>query len=181
MGNMFQNLFAAAQETNVDIVADIMAIASIVGMWKMFEKAGQDGWPAIIPFYNAYKLCEITMGNPWYWVRLVVFCIPVIGWIRGLYFLWQRSKATALAYGKPYGWTWGYMFLSGIFYCLTGFGDAQYYGPMGVGDNRTTQARQAKTVDFDVVKNEPVVTRVEEKPAVEEEDTVDFNFDEPTE
>lgn len=176
---MFESLnsvLAAAQETNVDIVAEIMQIAAIVGMWKMFTIAGQEGWPAIIPFYNAYKLCEITMGNPWYWVRLFVVFIPVIGWIAFFYFLWQMCKATALSYGKPLSWAWGILFFSGIFYCLIGFGDTEYYGPMGIGDNRTMQARQAKTVDFDVIKNEPAAARVRE-----EEDTVDFKFDEPVE
>ena len=171
---MFENIITAAQEANVDIVTDIMSIAAIVGLWKMFEKAGQDGWPAIIPFYNMYKLCEITIGNPWYWIRLFVFFIPVVGWIAGFYFLWQMSEATALSYGKPLSWAWGYMLLQGIFYCITGFDNSAYYGPMG----RTAQACQATTVEFDVYKHDPVVTKVEE---VEAEDTVDFNFDEPTE
>jgi hypothetical protein len=167
----------------------VFQVATIVGMWKMFEKAGEPGWPALIPFYNVYKLCEITMGNPWYWLRLFVFCIPIIGWVAGFYFLFQMYKATAISYGKPDTWAWGLLFLSPIFYCIIGFGDAEYYGPMGIGDNRTGSAREAKTVNFDVIKNEPArdgnqeyrkevtVEPVEEK----KEETVDFYFDQPEE
>ena len=176
-----------SQNTSVSYTADIMSIASIVGMWKMFEKAREPGWAALIPFYNLYKLCTITMGQPWFWLRFFVFIIPIIGWIPGFYFLYQMCKATAQAYGKPDTWTWGYMFLSGIFYCLTGFDSSEYYGPMGVGDRRTTQAKESKTVNFDVEKDEQAPqyqdfsdqTKVDAAPA--EEETVDFHFDEPVE
>ncbi|MBQ3291617.1 MAG: hypothetical protein IJH43_04495 [Mogibacterium sp.] len=185
----------------------IFQIAAIVGLWKMFEKAGQDGWPAIIPFYNTYKLCEITMGNPWYWLRLFVFIIPIVGWILGFYYLYVMSKATARAYGQSDVWALGYMFLSPVFYCITGFGDAQYYGPMGINDNRTGSAREAKTVNFDVIKNEPEVKKTQNdypefvnqnttpkkaplknegeiefvKNNDKKEETVDFFFDQPEE
>ena len=35
-------------------------IAALVGMWKMFEKAGQPGWGCIIPIYNLYLLTKIA-------------------------------------------------------------------------------------------------------------------------
>lgn len=174
------------QGTGASTMEVLFWVLSVVGMWKMFEKAGIEGWPAIVPFYSSYKLCEITMGNPWYWLRLFVFCVPIVGWIAGLYFLYQMCKATALSYGKPETWALGYMFLSPIFYCITGFGDAAYYGPMGTGDNRTGEARSAKTVNFEVTKNAPEkpqqTVKVEpvQKPE-EKEETVDFIFDQPEE
>lgn len=184
---MFESILTFAQDsqsTGSGMVFDILQIASIVGMWKMFEKADQPGWIALVPFYNWYKLCEITMANPWYWLRLFVFFIPIVGWVAGLYFLFQVAKATALSFGKPDSWAWGYFFLSGVFYCITGFDDSQYYGPFGAGDNRTSQAKQSKTVNFEVVRDEPSQpqyqdhsqeTKVEEiKP---QEETVDFTFD----
>jgi hypothetical protein len=61
------------------------------------------------------------------------------------------------------------IFLTPVFFCMLGFGDADYYGPMGEGDKRTSQARAAKTVNFEVVedrKEEPVQHRQE--PVVEE-------------
>ena len=164
--------------------------ATAAGMWKMFEKAGEAGWQGLIPLYNTYKLCQIVMDNGWYFLRLLLFIIPVIGWIPGFYFLYQICKATARAYGQPDGYAWGYFFLSPVFYCITGFGDAEYYGPYGAGDTRTAQARQAKTVDFDVRRNEPDVQPYQEytrpsantasvnvEPAHSAEETVEFEFD----
>lgn len=37
-----------------------VAVLGIVAMWKIFEKAGEPGWAAIIPFYNLYVLFKIT-------------------------------------------------------------------------------------------------------------------------
>lgn len=181
--------FAQNQSSETYSMEFVFQLASIVGMWKMFEKAGEDGWPAIIPFYNAYKLCDLTMGDPWYWVRLFVFAIPVVGWIAGLYFLYQMSRATALAYGKPESWTWGFFFLAPIFYCIVGFGDAAYYGPMGSGDNRSGDAKGATTVKFDVIKNDPepeVKEYRQNKPAEaqaaeKKEEDIEFIFDQPEE
>ena len=98
------------------------------------------------------------------------------------YFAFQIGKATAKAYGQPETWAWGYTFLAPVFYCITGFSSQySYFGPFGKGDTRTGEARQAKTVDFDVVK-QPVVEKVEPvveevKPAAaKEESEVEFDF-----
>lgn len=32
----------------------------IVAYWFLFEKAGEDGWKALVPFYNSYVLCKIS-------------------------------------------------------------------------------------------------------------------------
>lgn len=126
-----------------------------IGLWKMMEKAGEPGWVGIIPLYNQYKLCEKVMGNPWYWLRLFIGIIPIVGWFMYFYFAYQIGKATAQAYGQPETWAWGYTFLGPIFYCITGFGQYSYYGPYGTGDTRTGEARQARTVNFDVMDNPP--------------------------
>ena len=157
-------------------MSTVFYVLTVIGLWKMFEKAGEPGWIGIIPFYNMYKLCEKVMNDPWYWLRLLVAVIPVVGWIGYIYFEYQIGKATARAYGQPDGWAWGYTFLGPIFYCITGFSSQyDYYGPYGEGDSRTGDARQAKTVDFDVVRQEPVVEKVQ--PAGEsEESEVEFDF-----
>src|SRR5205823_10927211 len=48
------------------------------GLWKTFVKAGQPGWGAIIPIYNAYLGCKIA-GRPGWWVLL--FFIPLVNLI----------------------------------------------------------------------------------------------------
>ena len=39
-----------------------MAVLMIVAMWRIFAKAGEAGWKAVIPFYNTYILYKITWG-----------------------------------------------------------------------------------------------------------------------
>ena len=45
------------------IIILAICIAVIAGIWKVFVKAGQPGWAAIIPIYNAYILLKIV-GRP---------------------------------------------------------------------------------------------------------------------
>jgi hypothetical protein len=45
-------------------------------MWKVFTKAGQPGWAAIIPIYNIYIMTKIA-GKPGIWV-LWIFIVPVV-------------------------------------------------------------------------------------------------------
>ena len=158
-------------------------IIMAIGLWKMFEKAGEPGWIGFVPFYNQYKLCEKVMNNPWYWLRLFVVIVPIVGWFMYFYFAYQMGKATAKAYGQSETWAWGYTFLAPVFYCITGVSSRySYYGPFGEGDNRTGEARQAKTVNFDVAEQQPEVRKadpvVEEiKPAAKKEESeVEFDF-----
>ena len=165
--------YAQENSTSGSSFSTLIWIVEVVGLWKMFEKANEPGWVAIVPFYNYYKLCEKVMNNGWYFIGL---CIPIIRW----FFKYQIGYATAKAYGKPDSWMWGYMFIPFVFYPMTGFDDSSYYGPMGAGDNRTGDARQAKTVDFDVVKNDPAQAAPNDAPTAEpvkETDEVEFTFD----
>ena len=177
-----EQIMAAVQEngSTTSSLSTVIWVLEIVGLWKMFEKAGLPGWVGIVPFYNYYKLCEKVLNNGWVFLGL---CIPVIRW----YFKYLIGAATAKAYGKPDEWKWGYMFLPFAFYLLTGFDDSSYYGPYGSGDTRTGEAREARTVDFDVVKNqapaEPVAEEIKDEPVVQDVDAetikeseVEFDF-----
>ena len=46
----------------------IILILHIIGLAKLFIKAGKPGWAAIIPFYNSYVLVEIAGLNWWYFL-----------------------------------------------------------------------------------------------------------------
>ena len=38
----------------------IIVVPFVAGMWKIFEKAGQPGWAAIVPIYNLFVLTQIA-------------------------------------------------------------------------------------------------------------------------
>lgn len=96
-------------------------IVVIVGMWKVFEKAGQPGWGAIIPVYNLYLMTQIA-GRPGWWVILML--IPVVNFIIGIIL----SMDIAKAFGKGAGFGLGLLLLGFIFYPILGFGDATFQG-----------------------------------------------------
>ena len=66
-GAMFASMLAI-----IMLPALAVAIVTIIGMWKLFEKAGYDGWKAIIPFYNSYILTEISGQNGWMFLLMFV-------------------------------------------------------------------------------------------------------------
>ena len=52
-----------------------VSILTIVALWKVFAKAGKPGWAAIIPFYNIYVLCEISLGSGWLFLLSFIPCV----------------------------------------------------------------------------------------------------------
>ncbi len=94
----------------------------IAGMWKIFTKAGQPGWAAIVPIYNTYLLTQIV-GRPILWFILTfVPCANIVA-------LWFITQDLAKSFGKSSGFGMGLFFLGPIFFPMLGFSDAQYSGP----------------------------------------------------
>ncbi|PSP33455.1 signal peptidase I [Halobacteriales archaeon QH_10_67_22] len=88
-------------------------------MWKVFTKAGQPGWAAIIPLYNVYVLVTEVAGRDLLWVILSIvvplaLVVPLID--------------VAKAFGKGTGYGVGLWLLGPIFFPLLGFGSARYQG-----------------------------------------------------
>ncbi len=99
-------------------------ILIIAAMWKVFEKAGQPGWAAIIPIYNLYIMTKIA-GKPGWWV--IMFLIPFVNLIFAIWLYNMVSKS----FGKDEGFTAGLVILGFIFWPILGFGGARYLGPFG--------------------------------------------------
>jgi hypothetical protein len=102
----------------------IVGVICIIGMWKVYEKAGKPGWAAIIPIYNVIVLLEIV-GKPVWWV--ILFLIPCVNII----FLVWTLNLLSKSFGQSEGFTVGLVLLSFVFYPLLGFGNYQYLGPAG--------------------------------------------------
>ncbi len=105
------------------VIALVIAVVCLVGMWKMFVKAGKPGWGAIIPFYNTYCLFEMSFGTGWLFLLLFVPCVNAVIMI----VMWIKL---AQAFGKGAAFGVGILFLPFIFLPMLGFGDAQFIGPV---------------------------------------------------
>ena len=117
-GGLFAGLMAFI--ATMWLFALVIMVIMIIGMWKVFEKAGREGWKSLIPFYNMYVLTEISGQNGW----LFLLClIPGVG---SLIWSIMVSIKLAPAFGKETAFAVGLILLAPIFYMILGFGNAKY-------------------------------------------------------
>lgn len=112
----------AAGSIVYSLIVLAIAVVALVGLWKVFQKAGKPGWGAIVPFYNLYCLFEMSFGTGWLFLLTLVPCVGQIM----LIIMWVKL---AVAFNKGVGFGIGILFLPFIFLPMLGFGDAQYVGP----------------------------------------------------
>jgi len=136
---MFAGVF-----TTILIVGCILYILLVIAQWRMFTKAGEAGWKAIIPIYNAYIFCKIVGLSFWKWFAILFVTslfssfTTSIEWlntiayiVEGIALIWFAvvvAKNTAKAFGKGTGFAVGLFFLPNIFQLILGFGSAEYQG-----------------------------------------------------
>ena len=101
----------------------VYAIA-VIPYWVIFTKAGQPGWPALIPIYSTYILLKV-IGRPGWW--LLLFLVPLLNIVIAIIVLNDLSKS----FGHGVGFTLGLLFLSLIFLYILAFGSSTYRGPAG--------------------------------------------------
>jgi uncharacterized protein DUF5684 len=121
--------------TGVIVIWLAFVIFIIAAMWKVFVKAGRQGWEAIIPIYNAYVLLKIA-GKPGWW--LLLYIIPLVNIV---FLIWTYNMVSK-SFGKDEGFTIGLVLLGIIFWPILGFGPARYQGPYG--DKAAFDAYQGK-------------------------------------
>ncbi len=98
-------------------------VLAIVTMWKVFEKAGEAGWKALVPFYNSYVLFQIAGRNG---LGFLLLFIPVVNIVVGI----MLSIDLAKHFGKSAAFgVIGLFFFNIIGMLMLAFGDAKYVGP----------------------------------------------------
>ena len=160
----------AQQNTGVLIAECVIGVVLIIAMWRLFERSGEPGWNAIVPFYDLYKLFKIAVGNGWLFIMLFIPILRAIAIV-------VLGLNLARAFGKSNGFALGLVFLPVIFIPMLAFSDGKYIGPRGMpsysGFNtnktntysnppRQTQPddledfneSEAKTVEFEVEKSD---------------------------
>ena len=121
-------------------------VLSIIGYWKIFEKAGKPGWHSLIPFlnvYDEYDLCWNGMLGIVYMV--VLFAVNLItpdmreesgmwlalagaGAVCVLVLQIVESYKLAKAFGKGIGYTIFLVLFDRFARIVLGFSSAQYVG-----------------------------------------------------
>lgn len=116
----FNSFFPKLAELSVySVWTALIFLISILPMWKIFKKAGEDGWKAIIPIYNTVLLLKICGLNPW---LIILSFIPYVSLILSIVIWYKLSKA----FDKGIGFTLGLIFLDIIFLFILAFDDSEY-------------------------------------------------------
>ncbi len=90
------------------------SIILIIANWKIFTKAGQEGWKSIIPIYNVYVLTQIAGLPKWF---ILLYFVPFVNVAAGVY---QQYKL-AQAFGKDVAFTIGLILLQPVFILILAF------------------------------------------------------------
>ena len=104
------------------LVMIAIAVVVIASLWKVFTKAGQPGWAAIVPIYNTIVVLQI-IGRPLWWIVLCL--IPFVNFVIMILVMIDLAKS----FGQSAGFGIGLLFLGIIFFPILGFGSSRYVGP----------------------------------------------------
>ena len=55
--------FFIRNQISISIVLTTICVVWVASLWVLFEKAGEKGWKALIPFFNLYVLCKLTLNT----------------------------------------------------------------------------------------------------------------------
>jgi hypothetical protein len=100
----------------------VVVVFLLASLWKVFTKAGQPGWAAIVPIYNFVVLMKIV-GRPWWWILLLL--IPIVNII----VLFIVYIDLAKSFGKSTAFGVGLALLGIVFLPILAWGSATYRGP----------------------------------------------------
>ena len=118
-------------------------IIRAIGYWKAFQKAGEAGWKAVIPFYNTYIRYKLTWDTKMFWIYLALMAAECIlpesgeglaAFARlavsvGLLVIFVKGvHKTSLAFGHGTGFAVGLFFLEPVFALILGLDHSQYEG-----------------------------------------------------
>lgn len=122
---------------------------SAIGYYKMFQKAGESGWKAFIPYYRSYiffklawnpksfliylvclLLFQILSGSEALVLSLVALAGGIVSIVMGI----KLDLRVAKSFGKTAGWGVLLYFFPFIVSLILGFGGAEYLGNTTVAD-----------------------------------------------
>lgn len=119
-------------------VVVVIAVLQIIGMWKVFTKAGEKGWKSIIPFYNIAMLYKISDMSPYLVFIYIGLFIPILNIFASIALaiinLYQKINLMK-AFKASTGLTVAMLMVPFITYLILGFGKSEY---VGFGEGKAT-------------------------------------------
>jgi len=118
--NGISDLYASIFSGTTGLIALVFYVLVVIGLWKVFTKAGYPGILAIIPIVNVVFLVKIAGMSGW---LALLYLIPIVGFIFGI--------IVAIKLGERFGKGGLFsFFLFFVFpyigYLIIGFGESRY-------------------------------------------------------
>ncbi|MDQ0726400.1 DUF5684 domain-containing protein [Microbacterium sp. W4I20] len=118
--NGIADLYAQIFSGTSGLIALVFYVLVVIGLWKVFTKAGHPGILAIIPIVNVVFLVKIAGMSGWF---ALLYLIPIVNIVFGI--------IVAIKLGERFGKGGLFsFFLLFVFpyigYLILGFGDARY-------------------------------------------------------
>ena len=131
----------------------VIAAIIIVSWWKIFEKAGDKGWKALIPVYNVFTWFNVAENGKSFWpfffaaildIAAITFSQTCAAFLEKYYYTLMvkilivlftvillvlyvaQTYQLAKAFGKSVGFFFGLLLLPVVFYPILAFGPSEY-------------------------------------------------------
>lgn len=102
------------------IITLAIAVLMLVALWKIYAKAGQPGWAAIVPIYNYVVMFRIIKMD--WWHLLIMLFVPFAAFVYSILIPIKLAKA----FGKDTGFAVLTLFFPFVCYPILAFGQATY-------------------------------------------------------
>jgi hypothetical protein len=107
---------AASTTTSLIVLGAVLLV--LASMWKVFERAGEPGWAAIVPIYNVYVLTKVAQVSPLWILGMLIPLLNIVA-------AFVVSNGVARRFGKGAGYAIGLFLLPFLFYPMLAWGDDQ--------------------------------------------------------
>ena len=113
----------------IGLVGLVLGILTIIAQWKVFKKAGRQGWECLIAGHNYFEMFDMSNINPAFTLLLLFgACVPFVGSLAVIVMEFYLLIKLAQSFGRSAGFGVGLVLLGPIFWPILGFGKSQYQG-----------------------------------------------------
>jgi signal peptidase I len=115
----------------------LFSITTVIGLWKLFSLAGEEGWKAFVPVYNFIVWLKI-IRKPWWWIFLII--TPGVNFLMFgiMSFLMAKAFNKRSFQDKATAFLIGFVYLPYIAFQK----DAKYVGPEDLSKLKASITRE---------------------------------------
>lgn len=133
----------------ISIGRNLCFVVSALGYYKIFQKAGEGGWKAFIPYYRDFVCFKFAWNTKLFWIVLIssilIYFLPGSDYLITGLLIWvcmiidiviniKLDIRVAKSFGKSKGWGVMLFFFPFVISLILGYGKAEY-----IGNTTTTQ------------------------------------------